>query len=93
MTPAKKIIAGTASAFALVAGLNACGLIGDTEVDVRDAFCQVNTEAKYPVRIISTEEGHVLREGGFKRFEMDYEKGTCLYREKSGDAFIYKMKP
>lgn len=93
MTATKKIIAGTASAFALVAGLHACGLIGDTEVDIRDAFCEVNNEAKYPVRIIDSEDGSVLKEGGFKRFEMDYEKGTCLYRHNSGDGFIYKMKP
>lgn len=93
MTKTTKIIAGTASAFALVAGLHACGLIGDVEVDVRDAFCEVNNEAKYPVRIISTEDGHVLKEGGFKRFEMDYENRTCLYRHNSGDGFIYKMKP
>lgn len=93
MTSTKKIVAGTASAFALVATMHGCGLLGDTEIDLRDAFCEVNAEAKYPVRIISTEEGHVLREGGYKRFEMDYDKGTCLYRENSGDGFIYKMKP
>lgn len=93
MTPAQKIFAGTASAFALAAGLHACGLIGDVEVDVRKAFCEVKEDAKYPVRIIDAEDGSILREGGFKRFEMDDEKRTCLYREKSGDGFIYQMKP
>lgn len=92
MSPTKKFIAGTTSVFALAAGIAGCELLGDVEVDVRSAFCEVNQDAQYPVRIIHTETGNVLHEGGFKRFEMDNEKGTCLYRHNSGDGFIYKMK-
>lgn len=91
-----KIAFGAASAVALTAalgaGLNSLGLIGDVEIDPRDAHCEIKADAKYPVRIVNS-EGLVLHEGGPKRFEMDAEKGTCLYRHNSGDGFIYKMKP
>src|SRR5690554_1325075 len=92
MSITKKSIASAASVFTLAAGMTGCGLLFDTEVDISRAFCEISEGAKYPVRIVDTEEGYILHEGGYKRFEIDEEKRTCLYRHNSGDGFIYKMK-
>ncbi|MGZ9097224.1 MAG: hypothetical protein ACXW30_02880 [Micavibrio sp.] len=83
-------LAAVATSFALAAGLGGCG---DVEVAAEHAYCEIKPDAKYPVRIIDADEGHIIHEGGYKRFDMDAEKRTCTYVHNSGDAFVYQMKP
>ncbi len=85
----KKSVASLASSFALAIGLTGCG---ETIISADSAFCVIDDSAKYPVRVVAADDGRVLREGGYKRFEIDRDAGTCTYRT-SDDAFRYKMKP
>lgn len=86
----KSKLATIASSFALAVGLSGCG---DVKVSAEHAQCEFDDTAKYPVRIVDTQEGHIIREGGYKRFEIDAEAKTCTYRHNSGDGFVYSMKP
>ena len=82
-------LAGAASILALAFGLSAC----DVNVDLDKAYCDIDDGAKYPVRVIDAKDGSIIREGGYKRFDIDHAARTCTYMENSGDAFVYKMKP
>ncbi len=86
----KSKFATAATSLTLAAGLAGCG---DVQVGADYAYCDIKPDAKYPVRIVDTAEGHIIREGGYKRFEIDNEKRTCTYIHNSGDAFVYQMKP
>lgn len=86
----KTRFAAAATSLALATGLAACG---DVEITAGRAYCEIKPEARYPVRIVDADEGYIIHEGGYKRFEIDAEKRTCTYVHNSGDAFVYRMKP